>query len=119
MARKKVVEIYDDLDGQIIEKGDARVARFAFEGAQYELDTSVANYESLRDRTLGELLDAARKVSSQASSRRGGTGEQITALSATGASTREVREWAQENGHVLSDRGRIPREILAAYVAAH
>ena len=30
-----------------------------------------------------------------------------------------VREWARENGHQVSDRGRISAGILAAYDQAH
>ena len=30
-----------------------------------------------------------------------------------------VREWARQNGHQVSDRGRISAEIQAAYDKAH
>ena len=33
--------------------------------------------------------------------------------------TRAVRAWANENGLTVSDRGRIPADIIAAYEAAH
>ncbi|HEY9473327.1 MAG TPA: histone-like nucleoid-structuring protein Lsr2 [Mycobacteriales bacterium] len=32
-------------------------------------------------------------------------------------STREIREWARANGYEVSDRGRIPPDIVAAYNA--
>ncbi|WP_139981508.1 ERCC4 domain-containing protein [Nocardioides litoris] len=31
----------------------------------------------------------------------------------------EVRAWAALHGHVVSDRGRVPRAVVEAYVAAH
>ena len=31
----------------------------------------------------------------------------------------EIRLWAAAHGHVVSDRGRIPRAVVAAYQAAH
>ncbi|WP_437440971.1 Lsr2 family DNA-binding protein [Rathayibacter oskolensis] len=30
-----------------------------------------------------------------------------------------MREWANANGHQVSDRGRIPAEVQAAYQAAN
>ncbi|MFV0375478.1 Lsr2 dimerization domain-containing protein, partial [Microbacterium sp.] len=30
-----------------------------------------------------------------------------------------VREWAAKNGHTVSERGRVPAAVLAAYDAAH
>jgi hypothetical protein len=30
-----------------------------------------------------------------------------------------VRAWARDNGHQVSDRGRISREVQAAYDKAH
>ena len=32
-------------------------------------------------------------------------------------SAREVREWARANGHQVSDRGRVPAEVMEAYRA--
>ena len=36
-----------------------------------------------------------------------------------GPSTARVREWANENGHSVSTRGRIPADVMAAYAEAH
>ena len=36
-----------------------------------------------------------------------------------GPSTNDVRNWARAQGHEVSDRGRIPSAIMAAYEAAH
>lgn len=35
------------------------------------------------------------------------------------ASQAQVRSWARENGHTVSDRGRLPAAVLAAYQAAN
>ena len=29
-----------------------------------------------------------------------------------------MREWARQNGHQVSDRGRIPKSVIEAYQAA-
>jgi hypothetical protein len=36
-----------------------------------------------------------------------------------GPSPAEVRAWAQAAGYAVSDRGRVRRDIVEAYVAAH
>ncbi|MGP5268482.1 Lsr2 family DNA-binding protein [Brachybacterium alimentarium] len=33
--------------------------------------------------------------------------------------TARIREWARENGHEVSDRGRIAGSVIEAYDAAH
>ena len=40
-------------------------------------------------------------------------------VQATGATTAEVRRWAQRSGIPVSDRGRLPAHVLAAYANAH
>jgi hypothetical protein len=32
--------------------------------------------------------------------------------------THAIREWARQNGHQVSDRGRIPKSVIQAYQAA-
>ena len=32
--------------------------------------------------------------------------------------THAMREWARQNGHQVSDRGRIPKSVIEAYQAA-
>lgn len=45
-----------------------------------------------------------------------GADERVAALPpAAPASTAEVRAWAREHGYVVSDRGRPPSEVLAAF----
>jgi hypothetical protein len=33
--------------------------------------------------------------------------------------TAAIRGWARENGHQVSDRGRIPKSVIEAYQAAN
>lgn len=35
------------------------------------------------------------------------------------ADTKAIREWARENGYDVSDRGRIPADVMDAYAAAN
>jgi Lsr2 len=110
MAKKvvTVVELTDDIDGG---KADETVT-FVWDGVSYEIDLSKRNHAAFR-RAVKPYVDAARRVrrtrrSSAAPKRR-----------EHNAGPAEIREWARANGHSVSDRGRVPRELLEAYTAAH
>jgi Lsr2 len=85
--------------------------------ARYELDLCQAHFDELtgagrrlrpRRRTgaARSTTKAAKKPA--AKTRRRGRG---------GLDTATVREWARANGHTVSDRGRIPGDILEAFTA--
>lgn len=42
----------------------------------------------------------------------------VSESEAAGVDPKAVREWAKDEGHVVSDRGRIPASVTAAYLAA-
>ena len=58
-----------------------------------------------------------RSVSSKPARARGNGRTRARARGAT-VSNAELRSWARENGHAVSDRGRIPAAISAAYYEA-
>ena len=117
MARKVQVILSDDLDEDV--PADETVT-FALDGTTYEIDLSDKNAQELRE-NFSRYVDAARKVS------RGGTRASGAGRSkATGGGGRmdrdqagAIREWARQNGHAVSDRGRIPASVVEAYEAAH
>lgn len=112
MAQQFQVQYIDDLDGTDL-GSEANSISFAFEGKEYSIDLSDENAEQFRQlmapyvenghRLTGTKARAARKTPSKASS-----GE-----------TKAIREWARANGYNVSDRGRIPAEIVEAYAAAN
>ncbi|GMA89422.1 hypothetical protein GCM10025868_46720 [Angustibacter aerolatus] len=42
-----------------------------------------------------------------------------SASAAAGTDTAAIRQWAKENGHEVSERGRISAAVMDAYAAAH
>jgi hypothetical protein len=108
MAQRTIVHLVDDVTG---EDADETVA-FALDGQPYEIDLSSDNAARLRD-SLAEFVASARKPAGGAArpARRG------SARRAT--DTGDVRAWARENGFSISERGRIPSNVLDAYQAAH
>ena len=112
MAKKEVVELIDDIDGS---RADSTV-RFGLDGNSYEIDLNSTNAEALRQE-LSKYVERARRVG------RSGAGVRramrtSTPSRATGKPS-DVREWAREHGYEISERGRIPSNVLEAYAAAH
>ena len=108
MAQNVQVHLEDDLDG-----GPADTTlTFALDGKDYEIDLSEANAEKLRE-ALRPFTEAGRKATRSGSPR----GLRPRA-SSSDPDTAKIRAWAKENGHEVSDRGRIQQHIKDAYYAA-
>lgn len=111
MARKINIELIDDIDGKSL--GDEGVTvYFGLNGTDYSIDLSKENADEFYG-VMDRYVRNAQKVS--ASSRRGGG----MARSEKGTDSKAVRDWARENGYDVSDRGRIPADILRAFAAEH
>lgn len=110
MAQKVTIVLVDDIDG-----GEAtQTISFGLDGSSYEIDLNDSNAEKLRE-AIAPFVGHARKVTG--APKRGGAKK--SAASSDGPTPKEIRAWAIENGHELSERGRVPEEIRAAYEAAH
>jgi hypothetical protein len=111
VAQKTVVELLDDIDGELADE----TVTFSLEGVSYEIDLSAKNADTLR-KSLRPYVDQARKAraGSAGRARRGGHGTRP-------ASSRErsaaIRAWAKEHGIQVNDRGRIPAQVVDAYDA--
>ncbi|GAB3682883.1 histone-like nucleoid-structuring protein Lsr2 [Angustibacter aerolatus] len=120
MAQKVQVILEDDVDGS----EGAETLQFAVDGVSYEIDLSEANAKRLRD-AFAEWVGHARRVSSRGGSGQRGrrtnnsSGSSSSASAAAGTDTAAIRQWAKENGHEVSERGRISAAVMDAYAAAH
>ena len=102
----------------------AETHTFSIDGDEYEIDLVEANFTKLVA-ALAKYTKAGRKAgrsvrttSPKSATKRGRKGK------ATPAETNKehlaaIREWARGHGHEVSDRGRIPRDIVDAYEEAH
>lgn len=108
MAQKVEVTLVDDLDGG---SADETVS-FAIDGAQYEIDLSAKNAQKLRD-AVTPFVGAARKASrTTARNTRGRSSATVDR-----EQNQAIREWAKKKGLNVSERGRIPAEIVERYHA--
>lgn len=112
MVKQIIHKLVDDLDG-----GDAEeTVKFALDGIQYEIDLSKKNAAKLRD-AFAQYVTAGSKVG------RGGVvvGGRAARGRGGAAADREqnkaIRAWAKREGKDISDRGRIPQEIVDEYHA--
>lgn len=114
MAQKVTVSLIDDLDG---DKADETV-EFGLDGKSYEIDLSSGNADKLRD-ALASYVAAARRPGGRRRSGGGGAAAAATAAARRPSVDREqnqaIRDWARKRGMKVSDRGRIPADVLEAY----
>ncbi|WP_406841616.1 Lsr2 family protein (plasmid) [Streptomyces sp. AHU1] len=111
MAQKIVTVYTDDLTG--VESEEAQTHDFSLDGVRYEIDLTPDSYDKLYE-ALAPFIDKGRKAGRTKSVVRSRKAE-----SGDGPTADEMRAWARENGHQVSDRGRIPSKIRDAYREAH
>ena len=118
MAQIREIRLVDDLDGAVADE----TVEFGVDGKSYEIDLSTANAKKLRD-ALAEFVASARRAGGR---RRGGGSGGSSAAPATARRSsidreqnQAIREWAQQNGFTVSDRGRLPANVIEAYQKAH
>jgi hypothetical protein len=114
MAQKVTVSLVDDLDGSEAEE----TVEFGLDGASYQIDLSEENAERLRD-ALAEYVEHARRSGGRKRSAGRATpaGRAPRTATADREQNQAIREWARKQGMKVSDRGRIPSEVIDAYNA--
>jgi hypothetical protein len=110
VAQIREVRLIDDLDGEAANE----TVEFGIDGKNYEIDLSKGNAGKLRD-ALAAYVAAARR----SGGRRRGGGATAGAAARRPSIDREqnqaIREWARKRGMKVSDRGRIPADVLESY----
>jgi hypothetical protein len=107
MAQQVNVRLIDDLDE---EETAAETVRFSVGDRAYVIDLSEQHVKELHE-ALAPYIRHARpagtrpKVTKSRASRR----------TSDPAENRRIREWANKVGILLSNRGRIPDNVLAQY----
>lgn len=111
MAKQTITRLIDDLD-----QGEAdETVKFGLDGVQYEIDLSAKNATRLRE-ALAPYVDAGTKAGRAAGvAARLSPARRRSAQSADREQNKAIREWARGQGKSISDRGRIPEEIVAEY----
>ena len=106
MAQRTQILYVDDIDGSEAEG----TVRFGLDGVDYEIDLNKKHSDQFT-KAIRPYIDAARRVSSSRPMARGSRPARHNQS--------DVRAWARAQGLKISDRGRIPADVLAKYEAAH
>jgi Lsr2 len=97
MATKTIT--FDDLDGS----EDAETVRISLGDLAVDIDLSPANRDKV-EKLLAPYFEHGRTVVRK----QGGN-----------SNTAEMRQWLQDQGHKVGDKGRIPEDLQATYRQAH
>jgi Lsr2 len=110
MATQTSVRLVDDLDGSPADE----VISISWGNAEYEIDLNETHAAQLRE-ALAPYIAAARHVG------RGGrpTAPPRRSPARGRDETADIRRWAREHGHEVSERGRISSTVLAAWANRH
>jgi hypothetical protein len=111
VAKKVSVTFACDYDAKEIPDGEHMMRAFSLDGRDYEIDLCVKHSQKF-DEVFHRFADRARKATNRVSRVKRRT-------SAHRRHSAEIRSWAKNNGLTVSDRGRIPAEVITRYNATH
>ena len=110
MAKQTTVTITDDLDGST----NAKEVSFSLDGRSWVIDLSAKNRAALEK----ALKPYIAKATEQGRGSRRGKAVRSSSRAKSRTDLAAVRDWAKNNGHQVSDRGRISADVLKAYDTA-
>jgi hypothetical protein len=110
VARQTIVTLVDDLDGSEAQE----TVTFGLDGVGYTIDLSSDNAAKLRQK-LSQFVEHARRAGGRKQRRPDASGK-----TATGdrEKNQAIRDWARSQGHQVSERGRIPQDLIVAFKEA-
>lgn len=116
VATVTLVEFTDDIDGKPLDINDLNVVSWSWLGVEYEFETSTANLDRVENGRLplATLLAKSRRVGGRKRTP-ARTHRPPTPTVSASSDTKSIRQWAQQNGYTISDRGRLPADIVEAY----
>lgn len=120
VASRTITRLVDDITGKEIPEGQGETVTFSIDGVTHEIDLDSRSAAKMRE-TFQYYVDHGRRVAARRSSGGASSGSRSTARGASRDSgqAKAIREWARDNDVAISERGRIPASVIAAYEAAH
>jgi len=111
VAQKVSVTFACDYDEKEIPDGQQLTRSFSLDGRDYEIDLCQRHSQKF-DEVFNRFASRARKARSR-------VGRAKRRTSAHRKRSADIRKWAKSNGISVSDRGRIPADVIARYDASH
>jgi hypothetical protein len=111
VAQKVSVTFACDYDSKEIPDGEHLTRAFSLDGRDYEIDLCEKHSQKF-DESLTRFAERARRVTGRVTrpKRRTAAHRQHSA---------DIRAWAKDSGIEVSDRGRIPAQVIAKYEESH
>jgi hypothetical protein len=116
VAQRTVVQLTDDLDGKAIVEGKGETVRFSLDNQDYEIDLGEKNAQALRT-VIGRYVEAGRRVGG--GSRGGRSRGSASSGRARDYDPKAVRAWAESQGLEVSQRGRVPSDLVTKFQEAN
>jgi hypothetical protein len=113
-----VTDLPHEVTGGAVLEDRQETVTFGLDGQAYELDLGHKHALELRS-ALQPYIRAGRRVGKQpaAPARARRTPERQVPATGERPDTVAIRAWARAQGYQVSDRGRIPAEVLKSYEA--
>jgi Lsr2 len=111
VAQKISVTFACDYDAREIPDGEHLTRAFSLDGRDYEIDLCEKHSQKF-DEVLERFREKARRVT-------GRVGKPKRRTTAHRQRSADIRAWAKQNNMDVSDRGRIPANVIAKYEANH
>jgi hypothetical protein len=111
VAQKVQVTFACDYDSKEIPNGEHLTRSFSLDGRDYEIDLCSKHSQKF-DEAVKRFADHGRRVTAKASRTKRRT-------RAHRRRSAEIRAWAKRSGMEVSDRGRIPAQVIQKYEANH
>ncbi|OZD64694.1 hypothetical protein CH272_23920 [Rhodococcus sp. 05-340-1] len=120
MAKRVTTQLVDDIDGSVIDDESGETIEFAVRGVEYLIDLKAKNATEFHKK-LDHYIQHATRVGGRKRKPSPSSGSTAAGGSAKRdpEQTRAIRQWAFDQGYEISERGRIPADIVEAYNAAH
>jgi hypothetical protein len=122
MAKKTIEIITSDLSGEELERGHGQTVLFSVGDSAYSIDLTDDEAKEFHELLARYTSVATRRPNRPSPARKPATSSSKSSSSGSGRTTEElarIRAWAKENGHQVSERGRIRADVIAAFDAAN
>lgn len=116
MAQKVQVLLVCDLHDN--EAEGSETITFSVDGQSYEIDVCSDHGSQLRD-AFAPYVGAGRRASRSAGSSQRSSGRKGSSRRGSNDRVGQIREWARNNGHQVSERGRLSASLVEAYEKAN
>lgn len=118
VASRTITRLVDDVTGKEIADGQGETVTFSIDGVTHEIDLDSKSAAKMRE-TFQFYVDHGRRVGGRRGSTSSTARSRGRGTSRDSGQAKAIREWARDNGVTVSERGRIPSSVVAAYEEAH